>query len=135
MIGVETDIAQLVADVLGLRAAPASRPRGRTCSSSVESGQYDVGFSNITVTEERKDKYDFATYRVDTAGVRGEEGQRIQQDRRSRPTWPGKTIAVGSGTNQEKILVRLERAEPRRPASKPVNIKYYQNATDYYLAL
>jgi polar amino acid transport system substrate-binding protein len=54
VIGIEPDIAQLVADTLGLRldVQPTS---WENLFLAVDSGQYDAGFSNITVTEERKD--------------------------------------------------------------------------------
>jgi ABC-type amino acid transport substrate-binding protein len=32
----------------------------------VASGKYDAAISNITVTKERKEKFDFATYRKDS---------------------------------------------------------------------
>jgi polar amino acid transport system substrate-binding protein len=64
LIGVEPDLAHLVADVLGLKV------RIHTVSwenifVGLDSAKYDAGFSDITVTEERKEKYDFATYRED----------------------------------------------------------------------
>jgi polar amino acid transport system substrate-binding protein len=46
----------------------------------------------------------------------------------------GKKVAVGSGTNQEKILVDWNDANVAE-GLEPVDIKYFQNATDYYLAL
>ena len=67
LIGSDTDIAQLIADGLGLElnlqpAAWADWPLG------IQSGKYDLITSNVTVTEERKDVYDFATYRQDLLG-------------------------------------------------------------------
>jgi len=46
----------------------------------------------------------------------------------------GKIIAVGSGTNQEKILVDWNDANVAK-GLEPIDIKYFQNSTDYYLAL
>ena len=46
----------------------------------------------------------------------------------------GKIIAVGSGTNQEKILVGWNDANVAEGLA-PIDIKYFQNSTDYYLAL
>jgi polar amino acid transport system substrate-binding protein len=67
LIGNETDIAQLIADGLGLElnlqpAAWADWPLG------IQSGKYDLITSNVTVTEERKNLYDFASYRDDLLG-------------------------------------------------------------------
>lgn len=132
VIGVEPDIAQLVADVLGLelRLEPTS---WENLFLAVRSGQYDVGFSNITVTEERKDLYDFATYRVDTVSFEVSTTSAIQRIAQPADV-AGLTIAVGSGTNQEQILLRWD--EQNRVAGlAPVEFRYYENTGDYYLAL
>ncbi|MGC5039079.1 ABC transporter substrate-binding protein [Streptomyces sp. DT190] len=131
VIGVEPDLAHLVADVLGLE------PRIHTVSwenifVGLDSGKYDAGLSNITVTEERKDKYDFATYREDNLGFEAKKGSGL------KVTGPedlaGRTVAVGSGTNQEKLLVEWSK-ENEKAGREPVDIKYYQNDSDTYLAL
>nr|WP_240896797.1 ABC transporter substrate-binding protein [Kineococcus vitellinus] len=132
VIGIEPDLALLVAQVLDLE------PEVRTTSwenlfLSMESGQYDVGFSNITVTEERKEKYDFASYRVDTlawevpadSGITSIDGPEDVA---------GLTVSVGSGTNQEKVLLDWD-ARNRAAGREPVTIQYYQQASDTYLAL
>ncbi len=121
MIGVETDIAQLVADVLGLelRLLPTS---WENLFLSVESGQYDAGFSNITVTEERKDKYDFATYRVDTVSFEVRNDSPIQRIEKPADV-AGLTISVGAGTNQEEILVGWDE-QNRAAGLEPVNFQY-----------
>jgi polar amino acid transport system substrate-binding protein len=132
VIGVEPDIAQLVADVLGLKLElqPTS---WENLFLAVESGQYDVGFSNITVTEERKDKYDFATYRVDTVAFEGRSDGKVQKVEKPADV-AGLTIGVGPGTNQEQILLRWDE-QNRAAGLAPVNIQYYQNQGDFYLAL
>lgn len=91
VIGVEPDLAQLVADTLGLRLdlQPTS---WENLFLGVESGTYDAGFSNITVTEERKDKYDFATYRVDTVTFEARNAGGWSGSR-SPPTSPGSPSA------------------------------------------
>ncbi|MFG2556146.1 ABC transporter substrate-binding protein [Streptomyces sp. NPDC048581] len=131
VIGVEPDLAYLVADVLGLK------PHINTVSwenifVGLDSAKYDAGFSNITVTEERKEKYDFATYREDNLGFGAKKGSGL------KVTGPadvaGKTVAVSSGTNQEKLLIEWSK-ENEKAGRKPVDIKYYQNDSDTYLAL
>ncbi|QIJ61009.1 ABC transporter substrate-binding protein [Streptomyces sp. JB150] len=131
VIGVEPDIAYLVADVLGLK------PHLNTVSwenifVGLDSAKYDVGFSNITVTEERKEKYDFATYREDNLGFEAKKGSGLQVD--GPEDVAGKTVAVSSGTNQEKLLIEWSEAN-EKAGRKPVDIKYYQNDSDTYLAL
>ena len=61
VIGPEPDIPRLVADSLGpkLKVVPAARlgwPPGLT------SGKHDAGIANVTVTEQRKEKFDVSTY-------------------------------------------------------------------------
>ncbi|MEU9996633.1 ABC transporter substrate-binding protein [Streptomyces sp. NPDC050848] len=131
VIGVETDLAYLVADVLGLK------PHVNTVSwenifVGLDSAKYDVGFSNITVTEERKDKYDFATYRKDDLAFESKKGSGLKIA--GPEDVAGKKVAVSSGTNQEKLLVEWSK-ENEKAGRKPVDIAYYQNASDTYLAL
>ncbi|MEU1054736.1 ABC transporter substrate-binding protein [Streptomyces sp. NPDC005876] len=131
VIGVETDIAHLIGDVLGLkvRITPVS---WENIFVGLDSGKYDVGVSNITVTEERKEKYDFATYREDNLGFAAKKGSGL------KVTGPedvaGRTVAVSSGTNQEKLLIEWSK-ENEKAGREPVDIKYYQNDSDSYLAL
>lgn len=131
LIGVERDIATLVADTLGLT------PRFQALSwenlfVGLDSGKLDGVFSNVTVTEERKEKYDFATYRLDELAVEAPKDSDWKV--RGAADVAGKKIAVSSGTNQEKILVDWSE-ENEKAGRKPVEIKYYQNPSDYYLAL
>ncbi|GAA1297199.1 ABC transporter substrate-binding protein [Saccharothrix xinjiangensis] len=130
-IGVETDIAVLIAGVLGLEPQ-LEVSSWENLFVGLDSGQYPLGLSNITVTEERKEKYDFATYRLDTLAFEAKKGGSWRVE--GPEDVAGKVIAVGSGTNQEKILVDWSKANEAKglPAT---DIKYYQNASDYYLAL
>ncbi|MEU2715348.1 ABC transporter substrate-binding protein [Streptomyces sp. NPDC007205] len=131
VIGVEPDLAYLVAAVLGLKPH-ISTVSWENIFVGLDSGKYDVGFSNITDTEERKEKYDFASYREDNLGFEAKKGSGL------KVTGPkdvaGRTVAVGSGTNQEKLLIEWSK-EDVKAGLKPVNIKYYQNDSDTYLAL
>ncbi|RDG39646.1 ABC transporter substrate-binding protein [Streptomyces corynorhini] len=131
VIGVEPDIASLIANVLGLKAH-YNTVDWANIFVGLDSGKYDVGLSNITVTEERKDKYDFATYRLDNLAFETKKGAGWKV---SEPAdVAGRTIAVGSGTNQEKLLVTWSEQNVKK-GLKPTDIKYYQKPTDYYLAL
>ena len=130
-IGVEEDISSLVADVLGLKVRH-NVASWENVFVGLDSGKYDAGFSNITVTEERKEKYDFATYRLDNISFEARSGSGW------KVTGPadvaGRTIAVDSGTNQEKLLLDWN-AQNVAKGLKPVAVKYFQNSTAYYLAL
>ena len=66
-IGNETDIAQLVADALGLELKHEVKAWA-DWPLAVQSGAVDAVISNVTVTEERKELYDFSSYRNDQLG-------------------------------------------------------------------
>jgi polar amino acid transport system substrate-binding protein len=131
IIGIEPDIAQLVADVLGLKL-DLQATSWENLFLAVDTGQYSAGFSNITVTEERKDKYDFATYRRDTIAfeVKSDSALKVTEAK----DIAGLKVGVSAGTNQEQILLRWD-AENKAAGLKPAQFVYYQNTSDYYLAL
>ncbi|MFG3349736.1 ABC transporter substrate-binding protein [Streptomyces sp. NPDC048018] len=131
LIGAELDLATLVADTLGVK--PEFSPVSwENLFVGLDSGKFDGVFSNVTVTEERKDKYDFATYRLDDLAFEAKKGAGWKVA--GPADVAGRTIAVSSGTNQEKILVDWSR-QNEKAGRKPVDITYFQNQTDYYLAL
>jgi len=131
LIGSEVDFAYLIGDVLGLQVEISAADWAQNFVR-IDSGEVDAFISNVTVTEERKEKYDFATYRLDTLAL--ETQKDTDWTVNGRQDLAGKIIAVGSGTNQEKILVDWNDANVAE-GLEPVDIKYFQNATDYYLAL
>ncbi|MET9676265.1 ABC transporter substrate-binding protein [Streptomyces sp. NPDC006482] len=131
LIGVEVDLATLVADTLGLKPE-FNAVAWENLFVGLDSGKYDGVFSNVTVTEERKDKYDFATYRLDDLAFEAKKGSGWTV--KGPEDVAGKKIAVGSGTNQEKILVDWS-AQNEKAGRKGVDITYFQNTSDYYLAL
>jgi polar amino acid transport system substrate-binding protein len=94
LIGSEPDIAVAVAGVLGLEP-DLQNTSWESLFIGLDSGKFDVGASNITVTEERKQKYDFATYRQDELAFEAKKGAGWTV------TGPkdvaGKKVAVGSG--------------------------------------
>lgn len=102
-IGSDPDIARLLAGSLGLKlklvpTAWEDWPLGIT------SGRYDVALVNIAVTEQRKAKFDFATYRVDSLAFSVKSTSNVQSITRAKDL-AGKKVIVGSGTNQERILL------------------------------
>lgn len=130
-IGVEIDIAYLVASVLGLKA-DIQTTSWENLFLGLDSGKYQVGISNIGVSELRKEKYDFASYRLGLHAFEAKKGSGL------KVTGPadiaGKIVAVGSGTLQEAILVDWNKQNVAA-GRKPVTIKYYQQSADIYLAL
>jgi polar amino acid transport system substrate-binding protein len=131
IIGSEVDFAYLIGDVLGLKVEISAADWAQNFVR-IDSGEVDAFISNVTVTEERKEKYDFATYRLDTLALETKKGSDWTVGKRQ--DLAGKTIAVGSGTNQEKILVDWNEKNVADGLA-PIDIKYFQNSTDYYLAL
>jgi polar amino acid transport system substrate-binding protein len=131
-VGNEVDIAVALAQTLGLEAeivptAWADGPLG------VESGKYEAVLSNVTVTEERKLKFDFASYRDDKLGFYAKSGSDITKVE-SAPDVAGKRVIVGSGTNQESILLRWDE-ENKAKGLKPVEFQYYDDDSASNLAL
>jgi polar amino acid transport system substrate-binding protein len=131
-IGNEVDIAHALADSLGLAAdvvpvAWADWPLG------VESGKYEAVISNVTVTEERKQKFDFASYRNDLLGFYAKSDSQVSAIKEARDV-AGLRVIVGSGTNQEKILLDWD-AENKKNGLEPVEFQYYDDDSASSLAL
>ncbi|WP_318370691.1 transporter substrate-binding domain-containing protein [Enterobacter sp.] len=119
-IGSDPDIARLLADSLGLKlklvpTAWEDWPLG------ISAGRYDVALVNIAVTEQRKEKYDFATYRVDSLAFSVKSTSPIESVR-GPADLAGRKVIVGSGTNQEKILLgwNTENEKAGRKPALPV---------------
>lgn len=132
LIGSEVDIAYAVGQSLGLTVevlpvAWADWPLG------VESGKYEAVLSNVTVTEARKEKFDFATYRNDLLGFYAKTDSTIGGIKEAKDV-AGKRIIVGSGTNQEAILVRWDE-ENKANGLAPVQFQYYDDDSASTLAL
>lgn len=128
-IGSDPDIARLLADSLGLKLklVPAS---WEDWPLGISAGRYDVAMFNIAVTEERKKKFDFATYRADNHAFAVKSDSKISQIS-SPPDIAGKRIIVSSGTNQERILLSWDQQNRAKglPAVTPVYLTDDASAT------
>lgn len=132
LTGSEPDLGRLVAAVFGLKP-DVQNASWENLFVRLASGQFNAGFSNITDTELRKQQgLDFASYRQDNLGF----------EVRKSSTWnfannyenlAGKTIAVGSGTNQEKILLQWQ--AQLKAEGKSLDVKYFNDQNSTYLAL
>jgi len=102
-IGSDPDIARLLAGSLGLklRLVPTA---WEDWPLGIASGRYDVALINIAVTEKRKEKFDFATYRVDSLAFSVKSTSDIAAVN-GPADLAGRKVIVGSGTNQERILL------------------------------
>jgi polar amino acid transport system substrate-binding protein len=131
IIGNEADLAQLVADGLGLDLELVTTDWSNW-PLATQSGAVDVTIANVTVTEERKELFDFSSYRVDELGFLATADSGLSVDEAADVA--GLTIAVGSGTNQEKILLAWD-AENVAAGLDPVDVQYFENDGDSILAL
>ncbi|MDX2851089.1 ABC transporter substrate-binding protein [Streptomyces sp. PA03-3a] len=131
LTGAEPDLGRLVAAVLGLKPQ-LKNSTWENLFVGIDSGKVDVAFSNVTDTEERKRKYEFASYREDNLAfeVLKDSTWNFADDYRNLA---GRTVAVGSGTNQEKIL--LEWRKKLRAEGKELTVKYFPDNNSTYLAL
>jgi polar amino acid transport system substrate-binding protein len=131
VVGSEVDIASLVADSLGLElevvnVAWEQWPLG------LQSGDLEAVFSNVGVNAERLELFDFATYRQGVMAFTAPTGSDLSIE--SAEDVAGLTVAVGSGTNQERILLDWN-AENEAAGREPATLEYYANAADTLLAL
>lgn len=131
-VGAEPDIAQLVADGLGLElelvpVAWADWPLG------LASGKFDAVIHNVTVTEARKEKFDFSTYRNDLLGFYVAKDSKIKSISKPEDV-AGLRVIVGASTNQEQILLRWNEANIAK-GLKPTEIQYYDDPVVQDLAL
>jgi polar amino acid transport system substrate-binding protein len=131
VVGSEVDIASLVAESLGLElevvnVAWEQWPLG------LQSGDLEAVFSNVGVNAERLQLFDFATYRegVMAFSARPDSGLSIEEP----ADIAGLTIAVGSGTNQERILLDWN-AQNEAAGLEPAQLEYFANSADTLLAL
>ncbi|KQT44190.1 ABC transporter substrate-binding protein [Devosia sp. Leaf420] len=132
VVGADPDLASLIADSLGLElnlvaTAWADWPLG------VTSGKYDAVISNVTVTEERKEKFDFSSYRQDVVGFYVRNDSPIQSITEPKDV-AGLKVVTGAGTNQEKIILEWDRLN-QEAGLAPVEIQYYDDSAASTLAL
>ena len=132
VVGIEPDIARLIADGLGLKlvivpVAWADWPLG------LESGKYDAVLSNVTVTEERKKKFDFSSYRYDLLGIYTRSDGPIQKIEKPADV-AGLKVVVGASTNQDQILRQWDQ-QNIAAGLKPVQYQYFDDAVVGRLAV
>ncbi len=130
--GTEPNIGSLIAEALGLEynqvvVAWADWPLG------IQSGKYDLIASNVTVTEERKELYDFASYRQDLLGFYVKSDSKITKIEDAEDI-SGLKIVVGSGTNQEQVLLAWNKTLEGE-GKAPAELVYYDDNAAAVLAL
>lgn len=131
LTGSEPDLGRLIAAVYGLQPEIVNATWDNLFVG-IDSGQTDVGLSNITDTQTRKQKYDFASYRQDNLGFEVNKSSTWNFDGNDE-NLAGKTVAVGSGTNQEKLLLQWQ--TKLKAEGKTLDVKYYPTQAAVNLAL
>ncbi|KQT64551.1 MULTISPECIES: ABC transporter substrate-binding protein [unclassified Aureimonas] len=132
VIGSDPDYARLVAETLGLEldlvpVAWADWPLGLT------SGKYDAVISNVGVTEQRKEKFDFSSYRQGLHGFFVRKGSGIGPIAGPKDI-AGLRIIVGAGTNQERILLEWDRLNTEA-GLKAAELQYFDDEATSLVAL
>ncbi|QCI99540.1 ABC transporter substrate-binding protein [Agrobacterium larrymoorei] len=132
VVGADLDYASAIAESLGLElelvpVAWADWPLGLT------SGKYDAVISNVGVTELRKEKFDFSTYRQGLHGffVRSDSGITAINEPKDAA---GLRIIVGASTNQERILLKWN-DQNVAAGLKPLELQYYDDEATSLVAL
>jgi polar amino acid transport system substrate-binding protein len=131
VVGSEVDIASLVAESLGLEL-DVRNISWEQWPLSVQSGDVEAVFSNVGVNAERLQLFDFATYRQGIMAFTAAPDSDLSIA--EAKDIAGLTLAVGSGTNQERILLDWNKANEAAGLA-PATLDYYANAADALLAI
>lgn len=132
VVGADPELARLVAEALGLElniiaVAWADWPLG------LISGKYDAVISNVAVTEERKEKFDFSTYRAGKYAFFVPNGSAVTSVAEPRDV-AGLRVITASGTIQERILLEWDRLN-REAGLEPVDFLYFDDEAAADVAL
>jgi polar amino acid transport system substrate-binding protein len=131
VVGSEVDIASLVAESLGLEL-DVRNISWEQWPLSVQSGDVEAVFSNVGVNAERLQLFDFATYRQGIMAFTAAPDSDLAIT--GAEDIAGLTLAVGSGTNQERILLDWNKTN-EAAGLEPATLDYYANAADALLAI
>lgn len=124
IVGFDVDLAQLIADSLGrkLEIVPIA---WTDWPLALDSGRFDAVISNVTVTEDRKSKFDFSTYRQDVLGFYVKNDSKITAITGPKDV-AGLRIIADRGTNMEKILLAWNK-ENVTHGLEPLTVLSYNN--------
>jgi polar amino acid transport system substrate-binding protein len=130
-IGVELDLAQLVADKLGLEL-DIQVTSWENWPLKTQSGDFEAVFSNVGINKDRVKLFDFASYRAAYMGFEAKKSS--SYNIKGADDISGLKVSVGSGTNQEKILLAWNK-ELEDKGKAPATLQYYSSDADTILAL
>ncbi len=131
VVGSEVDVAQLVADGLGLELEVVNTT-WEAWPLGVQSGDLEAVLSNVGVNAERLQLFDFATYRQGIMAFTAAPDSGLSID--GAEGISGLRVGVGSGTNQERILLDWN-AQLEAEGEEPASLEYYVSAADALLAI
>jgi polar amino acid transport system substrate-binding protein len=131
VVGSEVDIASLVAESLGLQL-DLRNISWEQWPLSLQSGAIEAVFSNVGVNAQRLQLFDFATYRQGIMAFTAVHGSDLSIT--EPKDIAGLTIAVGSGTNQERILLDWNK-QNEAAGLAAASLQYYTAAGDALLAI
>lgn len=130
-IGSEIDVAQLVADKLGLEL-DLQLTSWDNWPLKLEAGEYEVVHANVGINATRLEKFDFASYRA--AYMTFLVARDADFELGEPESISGHVIAVSSGTNQEQILTTWN-SQLSAAGQEPAELKNFSSDADVLLAL
>lgn len=102
LAGFEVDLAEALAKELGVKVS-FQPTKWDGILASLESGRIDIVVNQVTISDERKKKYDFSTpYTV--SGIQALTRKSDADGVKSAADLAGKKVGVGLGTNYEQWL-------------------------------
>lgn len=130
-IGSEIDLAQLVADKLGLEL-DIKLTSWDNWPLKLDAGEYEIVHANVGITEERLQKYDFASNRAAYMAFQKASSSDVVVS--AVEDLAGLRVSAVAGTNQDKILLSWN-ADLVAQGLEPMKLYYYVNENDMLLAL
>jgi polar amino acid transport system substrate-binding protein len=97
-----------------------------------QSGDFEAVFSNVGINAARVKLFDFSSYRAAYMGFEAKKSSNYNI--KGSDDISGLKISVGSGTNQEKILIAWNK-ELEAKGKAPAVLQYYSSDADTILAL
>ena len=131
-IGSEADFASAIAESLGKKLELVPIP-WVDWPLGLSSGKYDAVLANVGVTEARKKKFDFSSYRQGIHGFYVRTDSPIKNVEKPEDL-AGYRVVVGSGTNQERIMLRWNDIVTREKL-KPIALQDYDDSAARLLAI
>ncbi|MGO4175560.1 ABC transporter substrate-binding protein [Bosea sp. TAF32] len=132
LVGADPDVAQLIADSLGLKLKLVPTPWA-DWPLGVISGKYDAAISNIGVTEQRKEKFDFSSYRLGLHGFFVKADSKVEKIAEPKDL-AGLRVVLGAGTNQERILLEWSKQNVAG-GLRPIELIAFDDEANRLLAL